>query len=522
MRILPNKNRFPALTIILGGLVFLAPLFAQLIDMTDGICSHRFLQSAEAAAKIYYNDMGVPDALPELIDSSYSNRDQISAILYVYLAHLDKGMYRTYNADLARILSSGNCFHVAESLFETHLSINPDDYRAIGDYAILLAKRNAFAKSNELLRDAIKRAPVNAKRAIYDDFGVVLTLEHLTTGDSKTLDKAFEAFRLAYTGTASPPNDINAAKLWLNFTEVRSVENWQHFYTVKVGHVLGSDAIILAVKSNVTFGREIETSVVLDDIEELRELFGSIYIAPGESLVSKSGALEIVSDMGRFSPFYKGEAMFNVRALFPEGGTGVFYAGSPVILGSETALSPYYDALAYGEYFLAESVLTAISRSPDGEAKLPLRWKESIRLSQIIEDSTLWEYGLEYIDSLLNNEIDPNLWVYKGVLFYLLQNPDEAKIQFERAIAADPRNFWAVYNLALVEYNLGNKLKAAELFLNTREVNNRMYLANLLAGVIYEELGMIDKALLNYEIAFRNIAFRNEEISEWIEKLRGD
>ena len=301
-----------------------------------------------------------------------------------------------------------------------------------------------------------------------------------------------------------------------------SVENWQHFYTVKVGHVLGSDAIILAVRSNVTFGREIETSVALDDIEELRELFGSIYIAPGESLVSKSGALEIVTDMGRFSSFYKGEAMFNVRALFPEGGTGVFYAANPVILGSETALSPYYDALAYGEYSYAESVLTAISQSSGSEAKLPLRWEESIQLSKIIEDSTLWEYGLEYVDSLLNNEIDPNLWVYKGVLFYLQENPDEAKIQFERAIAADPRNFWAMYNLALIEYDLGNKLKAAELFLKTREVNNRMYLANLLAGVIYEELGMIDKALLNYEIALRNIAFRNEEIKEWMEKIGED
>lgn len=522
MRILPSKTPISALTIILGGLVFIAPLFAQLIDMTEGVCSHRFLQSAEAAARSYYDDMGVPDALPELINTSYSNNDQISAILYVYLAHFEKGMKETYNADLARILSSDNCFHVAESLFAKHLTTNPDDYRAIGDYAILLAKRSAFAKSNELLRDALKRAPEEYEGHIYDDFGIVLTMEYLATEDPKTLNKAFEAFRLAHRGVASPPNDINAAKLWMSFSEVQSVENWQHYYTVKVGHFLGSDAIILGVKSNVTFGREIETSVALEEIDELRELFGSIYIAPGESLVSQPGALEIVTDMGRFSPFYQGEAIFNVRALFPEGGIGVFYADNSVMLGSETAIAPYYDALAYGEFFHAESVLTAISKSPGGEAKLPLRWQESIHLSRIMEDSTLWEDGLEYVDSLLNIEIDPNLWVYKGALFYLLGNSDDAKAQFDRAIAADPQNFWAIYNLALVEYDLGNKLESAELFLKSREVNNRMYIANLLAGVIYEELGLIDKALLNYEIALRNIAFRTEEIRDWIEKLEED
>ena len=126
------------------------------------------------------------------------------------------------------------------------------------------------------------------------------------------------------------------------------------------------------------------------------------------------------------------------------------------------------------------------------------------------------------MDSLQNLESDPNLWVYKGALLYLLERPEEAKSQFERTLASDRSNFWAMYNLALVEYDLGNKLKAAEIFLKTREINNRMYLGELMAAVIYEELGMIDKALRHYDIALRNIAFRNEEIREWMEELRGD
>jgi tetratricopeptide (TPR) repeat protein len=505
----------------MGGLLFIAPLFAQpLIDVTDGICSHRFLISAEAAAKYYYDDLGVPADLSELIGSTYENRDQITSILYVYIAHFDKGMEETFNADLARILSLSTCFHIPESLFNHHLKINPRDYRAMGDYALLLARRGAFDQASTMLRKALPDADADSRKSIYEDLGIVLTMEYIKTGRARTRDRAFEAFRYSRYGKSAAPSALNAAVLNFNVGNAHSEGGWRHNYTIKVGHSYGSDAIILSIGANVAFGREIQTGVALDNPEELRKLFGSIYIAPGDSLVSKYGAFELSAEMGQFSPFYHGEADFDIKVLFPEGSIGTFSGGSPIKLTTERTLLPYYDALAYGEYVYAESVLTSIAQSFGRIDALPPRWQSSVKLSQILENPELWEYGLEFVDSLINEEVDPNLYVYKGALLYLLNRPQEAKEQFEIALFADPRNFWAVYNLALAEYDLGNKELAAELFIKTRQINQRMFLADLLAGVIYEELGRIDKALDLYEIALRNIAFRNDEVRKWIDELK--
>lgn len=519
MRIRPNNNNFASI-ILLGGLIIIAPLFAQpLIDMTDGICSHRFINSAKEAAKAYYEELGVPEDLSVMIDSTYANRDQISAVFYVFIAHMEKGLEDTYRADLARIIATNDCYYIPESLFNAHLKANPEDYIAAGDYALLLAKRGAFDEAEVVLEKILSDASPEAKRQTYENLGIVYTMKYLEDGRSRTREDAFEAFRIARTGDDDPPNDFTAAKLWLNIEKAYTEGNWRHNYTVRIGHLLGSDAIVLSIKSTVVFGREIETSVSLADLKEIRDLFGSIYIAPGETLTSRPGALQITADMGTFSPFYEGEASFQAQALYPGGGKNEFFADSTISLVTQKSLAPYYDALAYGEYEYAESVLTAISRSPGGQKKLPLRWKASVELSRIMEDSTLWDYGLEYIDSLLNEEIDPNLWVYKGALLYNLGRPEEAKEQLDKAILADPRNFWAIYDLALVEYELGNKEQAAELFCQTREINTRMYLGELLAGVIYEELGLYGKALMRYNMALRNMAFRNREIEQWIEDL---
>jgi len=134
---------------VLGGLFLSVPLFSQYtIDLTDGICSHTFLKSAEQNARAYYNDLGVPKTLPALIDSSYADRDFIMSVIYIYLAHLEKGLEKTYLADLARVFFSAGCFDMADSLFKAHLDKNPDDYIAMCDYAVVLAEegKHIFAR----------------------------------------------------------------------------------------------------------------------------------------------------------------------------------------------------------------------------------------------------------------------------------------------------------------------------------------------------------------------------------------
>ena len=159
--------------ILTGGLILIAPLFAQpIIDMTDGICSHRFLKSAEETAKSYYEELGAPEGLPELIDSSYIDRDLISAVLYLYIAHLDVGMEKTYLADIARVLSTTECYHIPESLYRVHLTKNPRDFHAIGDYAVLLSRRKAFDSAKEILRDALPSADFKSRAGIYENLGL--------------------------------------------------------------------------------------------------------------------------------------------------------------------------------------------------------------------------------------------------------------------------------------------------------------------------------------------------------------
>lgn len=514
-------NKTTLTTIFVGGLLSIAPLFAQpLIDVTDGICSHRFLISAETAAKYYYDDLGVPDDLSELISSTYTNRDQISSIMYIFIAHFNKGMQETYNADLARILSLSDCYYIPESLYNHHLEINPRDYRAMGDYALLLARRGAYNQAETMLRRALSNADAESKKSIYEDLGIVLAMEYINTGRARIRDRAFEAFRNSRFGKSDAPSNMNAAVLRFNIGKARSEGGWQHNYTVMTSHSYGSDGIILSVGANVVFGREIQAGVSLDRLEEIRKLFGSVYLAPGDRLISKPGAFELSAEMGQFSPFYHGEAQFEIKVLFPDGSIGKFSADSSITLTTEQNLLPFYDALAYGEFVYAESVLTAISQRPGGISALPPRWQASVKLSGIMDDPEQWEYGLEFVDSLINEESDPNLYVYKGALLYLLNRPQEAKEQYETTLITDPNNFWAVYNLALAEYDLGNKELAAELFTKTRQINGRMFLADLLAGVIYEELGRIDKALELYETALRNVAFRNEEIRNWVDELK--
>ncbi len=519
MRIPLNKFNSITSVILIGGLILIAPLFAlPIIDMTDGICSHRFLKSAEEAAISYYEELGVPEGLPELIDSSYIDRDLISAVLYLYIAHLDMGMEETYLADIARVLSTTECYHVPESLYRVHLTKNPRDYRAIGDYALLLSRRKAFDGAKEILKNALSSADYESRAGIYEDLGFVLAMEYLETGESKTLERSFEAFRISRTGNSLFAGE-NTGKFWFNIEKTHTEGTWQYNYTTRIGHIFGSDAIILSLRSIFVFGREIETMVTMDNLEDIRNLFGSIYIACGETLASKPGAFEITSEMGNFAPFYRGSAVFEINLLFHNGTIGRFSADSSISLDTDKSLSPYYDALAYGEYQYAESVLTAISNREDGKDKLPLRWESSVRLSEIMDDSTMWETGLRFIDSLMNEESDPNLRVYRGALLYLLGRPEEAREELENVLLVNPNNFWAIYDLALVEYDLGNKEKAAQLFTRTRKINGRMYLADLMAGVIYEELGQIDKALERYNIAIRNLAFRNREIDRWIEEL---
>ncbi len=455
--------------------------------------------------------------LADLIDSSFIDNDQVLAVMYLYIAHFEAGMEKTYLADLARVLTTAGCFELPDSLFKLHLELNPEDDLALRDYSLLLAQFGEFDRARKLLKFRIKEAKKKSRTQLTESLGMVSLMEFLQTDEEDALDDAFDFFREARFGKERLETRSKTGRLTLDVDYIPTQEPGKYRFTFRIKHDAGSDAIIVGIRGWIAFGREIENEFINESIQDMHKLFGSVYIGHGDSLQSERGAFEISGDLGGFAPFYEGEGRFAIIALFPDGRKRYVRHNLGEPISSGLSLSRVADALSYGETDWAESVLTDLATS--GEM-LPPRWRASVELSRIMENPLLWESGLRVVDSLLIEKHDPNLSVFKGALLYLLGRKEEAAYPLKQAVEADSTNFWAWYNLALVEYDLGNKKQAAALFLKTAEVNNRMFVANLLAGVIYEELGYLNLALEQYEYAFHNVAFRAIEVDRWIKDLK--
>jgi len=513
-----NKLKSLITIIIIGGGLLIPPsFFAQnTIDLTDGICSEAFLESMRKVSLSYFNDLGSPENLANLIDSTYKQGDYIGTILYIYIAHHEKGLEETYLVDIARVLSDAGCNQLPDSLFDLHLSEFPEDDTVRGDYALFLASRKRYKDAEELLEDRLDEFDDEDKSFLMENLALVKLMEYLDEKDEDDLEDAFKYSRVARFGEDRDRSYLDYGILELLSESYVSKEYGKYRFSLKTNHKAGSDAFLISLSGWVVFGRELARELPGNSLLEVRDLFGTVYIAPGESLFSASGAFEIIGDQGDFAPFYQGDAKIELKALFPDGSIQRVRTASRIETQIEGRFSDLYDALSYGETEWAESLMQSYS---DSGVLLPERWRSSVLLSKIMEDPEQWESGIDIVDSLIQRRLDPNLWVYKGALLFLTGDYEEAQYMFERVIQADSVNFWAYYNLALVEYERGNKAEAAKLFLKTSGINPRMYVANLLAGVIYEELGQYHIAIEQYRLALLNVSFRAIEINQWINDL---
>ena len=500
----------------MGGLLS-SPIFAQYtIDLTDGICSERFLQSAEGVASSYARELGAPDMLPDMIDSSFASGDYISAITYIYLAHFAYGVDDTYLADIARVLFSAGCYRLPDSLLALHISRNPRDYRAIGDDALLLADNWRFKDARDLIRSRLRRFHGEKRKALENDLGMVRAIEYAETGREKALAAAFEHFRKARFGSAKSRTTMRRGIVDFKLHSVPSAEIGKYRFNVAAEHAAGSDAIILGIKGIVNIGREMTTALSMNSVNDVADLLGGIYLAPGDKLTSENGGFEIIGDLGDFAPFYEGRIELELEVVFPDGSRKVFKHSPENLLSTVPGMGRIASELYYGHGAWACSLMISMA---DTGAILPKWWKESAELSSIIEDSTRWQEGLELVDSLMDVRLDPNLWVYKGVLEYLMGEPERAIHPLEQALENDPNNYWAMHDMALVQYDLGNYEESAQLFIQTARLNPDMQADNILAGVIFEQMGDDERALHFYRIGLANSAFRSDEVSSWIKSI---
>jgi adenylate cyclase len=94
-------------------------------------------------------------------------------------------------------------------------------------------------------------------------------------------------------------------------------------------------------------------------------------------------------------------------------------------------------------------------------------------------------------------EIDPLLaraHVSKGVALSLENQMDESEAAFERAISLDPQLFEAWYWYARICFVQGKLEKAAHLFETANRVHPEDFQSALLAGQVYSDLGLAQKA----------------------------
>ncbi|HHS50025.1 MAG TPA: tetratricopeptide repeat protein, partial [candidate division Zixibacteria bacterium] len=435
---------------------------------------------------------------------------------YLYIAHFTSGVEETYLGDIAVVLQEAGCYRLPDSLFALHIENNPRDHRAIGNHAILLAQNWRFREARRLIDGNIRRFRGERRNELHRDLGFVRTAEYLRNDSERALAEAFEAFRNSKFGSGKSRTTMQRGIADFRYNAVEHPEPGKYSFNLSVAHAMGSDAIVVEIKGRMVFGREMTSTLPALGIAEIEKIFGDIYLAPGERLVSEDGALEIIGDLGDFAPFYDGRVELQVELVFPDGSRRMFQTTPEPLLSHSPGLAHITSELHYGKGDWADSMMTLMA---DTGLSLPAMWRESAYLSTALEDSLQWADAVNFVDSLINLRIHPNLWVYRGALDYLLGNLVEARHPLNQALQSDPYNYWAMHNLALVEYGLGNYEQSIELFIKTAEINPEMSMNYILVGVLYEELGDLERALEYYRMGHRVSAFRGDEVISWMKTI---
>ena len=80
---------------------------------------------------------------------------------------------------------------------------------------------------------------------------------------------------------------------------------------------------------------------------------------------------------------------------------------------------------------------------------------------------------VNYSKALEINSHNPNVFVYRGYLFYKKEQYEKAIEDFEEVLNLDPNNHYALYNIGMSEFRLGNKTEACDAFHKACELGNK-------------------------------------------------
>jgi len=80
---------------------------------------------------------------------------------------------------------------------------------------------------------------------------------------------------------------------------------------------------------------------------------------------------------------------------------------------------------------------------------------------------------INYSKALEINSHNPNVYIYRGYLLYKREQYKKAIEDFEEVLDLDPNNHYALYNIGMSEFRLGNKAEACDAFHKACELGNR-------------------------------------------------
>jgi len=149
------------------------------------------------------------------------------------------------------------------------------------------------------------------------------------------------------------------------------------------------------------------------------------------------------------------------------------------------------------------------------------RFNLSREVGLFLSDSTRWERGIVYIDSLI--QLDPDisqLYLWRGALSLFMKDFETALDFFIIPVETDSCNVDAYYDAGVASYLLGNYDDAIEYFSSSIECQDKFAPAYLSLGVLYMNDYYDDEKAIESFHRYQELSdFLQYEVEEWLEKL---
>lgn len=387
--------------------------------------------------------------------------------------------------------------------YEKALSLNSGLTEIYLPLGILYIEKGEIAKADSLLSKAVAAAPGDPETQYF--LGM---LRYKQVRDQEAL----AAFRKA---TAGDPNYAEAyfyigeTLIRLNQPE-KAIEEYKRATALKPKYL---EALLALANAHVETGNYTAAIPVYKDALKLKNDNIEAYVGLAEAYRENRNYIDAEANYNMAITFFERDKTFNkeeAAEIYAKHGyviavqcdinmqKGMLCKWNSGIRSLEAAVALTQNAVDHANlgwaYYKSGRVDLDLKKTAEGRAKLE---KAKVSLRKAIEMnpsyveapqinlglalSDLGEYqpAVEVLAKVVNKRSD---WTFAlnelGRAYYGLKDYGNAAKYFRRAIDKDDKYAWAYYNLAVTEFDAGNKAEAKKAFEKLKKLNNN--LANML------------------------------------------